>query len=194
MPHPDVITALVPVVRQLERLEAAYYVGGSLASSAHGVPRTSLDADVVADLMPAHVTPLVEALEAEYYVSLPAIRDAVARRTCFNVIHYATAFKVDVFALNTRPYDRQALGRARREVLDEDAPDARFMVASPEDTILSKLEWFRLGGGTSERQWLDVLGVLAVQGEGLDFAYMEHWAPELGVADLLDRARREVGG
>ncbi len=192
MTHPDAITAVGPVIGHFERLNVPYYVGGSLASSAYGKPRTSIDADLVADLTLEHVKPLVEGLQEDYYVSVTAVRDAVARRTCFNVVHYATAFKVDVFAMKARQYDREALGRARPEAIDEDSPGFRFMLAAPEDTVLSKLEWFRLGNEVSERQWLDVLGVLAVQGDRLDRAYLDHWAAVLGVADLLARAQREA--
>lgn len=192
MTHPDAITAVRPVIGHFERLNVPYYVGGSLASSAYGKPRTSIDADLVADLALEHVNPLVEGLQEDYYVSVTAVRDAVARRACFNVVHYATAFKVDVFAMRARPYDREALGRARPEAIDEDAPGSQFMLAAPEDVVLSKLEWFRLGNEVSERQWLDVLGVLAVQGDRLDRAYLDRWAARLGVADLLARARCEA--
>ena len=106
----------------------------------------------------------------------------VARR-----LHLATMFKIDVFVSKGRPFDREAAGRARHHAIDE-APDApRFPVASPEDTVLAKLEWFRLGGETSERQWWDIAGVLKVT-PNVDRAYLQHWAASLGVADLLERA------
>ena len=188
MTTPDVLGALGPVVDVLERLRVPYYVGGSLASSAHGFARASIDADVVADLGHEHVAPLVSALERAYYLNEDRIRSAVDTRRSFNLIHLDTMFKVDVFPAKRRPFDREALSRARAEVL-EDAPEARrFLVASPEDTVLSKLEWFRAGGEVSERQWGDVVGVLKTAWDVLDRAYLARWASSIGVADLLERA------
>jgi hypothetical protein len=95
-------------------------------------------------------------------------------------------FKIDIFVSKGRPFDRQAAERARHYAIDE-APDApRFPVASPEDTVLAKLEWFRLGGDTSERQWWDVVGVLRVAADA-DRTYLRHWAASLNVLDLLER-------
>jgi hypothetical protein len=96
-------------------------------------------------------------------------------------------FKIDLFVSKGRPFDRVAAARARDEVIDEGPAAPRFPVASPEDTVLAKLEWFRLGGETSERQWWDVVGVLRVT-PNVDRAYLEHWAASLDVADLLRRA------
>ena len=96
-------------------------------------------------------------------------------------------FKIDVFVSKGRPFDRQAVQRARPQAIDE-GPDApRFLVASPEDTVLAKLEWFRLGGETSERQWWDVVGILRVSDDA-DRVYLQRWAAALGIADLLVRA------
>jgi hypothetical protein len=131
---------------------------------------------------------------ADYYVSAAMIAEAVARKSCFNVIHLATSFKVDVFVPKDRRYDRVALERSRKDVLDLADPSTEFFLASPEDTVLSKLEWFRLGEGVSERQWHDVIGVLRVQGDLLDRTYLSHWAADLGVADLLEQAWREARG
>jgi hypothetical protein len=188
----DLLDALGPVVDAFEQLRVPYYVGGSLASSAHGVPRASIDADVIADLGPEQIAPLASALREAYYLSEERIRTAVEARRSFNLIHLATMFKVDVFVAKGRPFDRQAFARVRREVL-EDSPGARqFFVASPEDTILAKLEWFRAGGEASERQWADVVGVLKTGGGALDRAYLGRWAASIGVEDLLQRAVREA--
>lgn len=190
----DTLSAIAPVVAELERLKVSYYVGGSVASSSHGLPRSTLDVDLVADLLPKHVTPLVEALQGEYYISRPAVSDAIARRSCFNVIHSATSFKVDIFPVKNRQYDRLALERTQRRPLDKDDSSRQFYFASPEDVILSKLEWYRLGDEVSETQWGDVLGVLRVQTDALDRAYLEKWAAGLEVADLLERAWNEAEG
>jgi hypothetical protein len=158
-----------------------------VASSAHGIARASLDVDVVAALEPDHVDPLTNVLVSAYYIPVDRLRSAVAARSSCNLIHLATCFKIDVFVSKGRPFDRQAAERARPQAIDE-APDApRFPVASPEDTVLAKLEGFRLGGETSERQWWDIVGVLKVT-EDADRAYLRRWAASLGVADLLERA------
>lgn len=168
-----------------------YYVGGSLASSAHGVPRASIDADVVADLDSGHVERFVAQLKDDFYIDEGRVRSAVLARRSFNAIHLATMFKIDVFVAKGRPFDDQALQRARPRALD-DAPGARlFVVASPEDTIIAKLEWFRLGGETSDRQWSDIVGMMKTRASGLDDEYLERWTRVLGVEDLLEGARKD---
>jgi hypothetical protein len=186
------IAAMTAVLEAFDRLGAKNYVSGSIASSAYGTPRSTLDVDLVADLTKSHVVGLVAALEQEYYISRSAVTEAIQRRSCFNVIHLTTMYKVDVFAAKARAYDREALRRARRHRL-ADATDApEVWLAAPEDVILSKLEWYRLGDEISERQWLDVLGVLKVQQGALDRDYLRHWSRELGVADLLERAEQQA--
>jgi hypothetical protein len=188
----DLLSALTPVVDALDALGVRYYIGGSVASSAHGVPRASIDADVIADLDFERVVPFVARLHGAYYVDESRARAAVESRRSFNVIHLATMFKIDVFVAKGRPFDREALRRARAEALD-DAPDARrFFVASPEDTILAKLEWFRAGGEVSERQWADIVGVLKMVWPQAEHEYLGRWAAALGVGDLLGRARAEA--
>lgn len=192
MPIDDAIAAMTPVVAELERLGVPYYVGGSVASSAYGHMRTTQDADLIADLKAEHVAPLVRALGDDYYISPTAALEAIGRRSSFNLIHYATMFKVDLFVSKLRPYDRAAFMRVRKQRLDRENTESEFCLASPEDVVLSKLEWFRLGDEVSEKQWLDITKVLNVQQHALDRAYLTHWAAELGVADLLERAWREV--
>ena len=125
-------------------------------------------------------------LESSYYVPIDHMRAAVAERRSFNLIHLATMFKVDVFVSKGRPFDRQAAARARLQTIGDAPHDRGFFVASPEDTVLAKLEWFRLGGETSERQWWDIVGVLKVA--EADREYLGLWAPTLGVSDLLEKA------
>lgn len=188
----DIVAAIAPVVAALKRLGVSYYLGGSVASSAYGIPRSTLDVDLVAELAPKHVGPLVEALRETYYVSAPAVSDAIARRSSFNVIHLATSFKVDVFAVKNRPYDRVALQRAQSSSVDPEHPSEEFLLAAPEDVVLSKLEWYRRGDEVAQQQWRDVLGVMKVQQNSLDRKYLQQWAAELGVADLLQRAWGEA--
>jgi hypothetical protein len=186
---PDLLLALRPVLGALRALGVRHYVGGSIASSAHGVPRASIDADVVAELLPRHAAPLAAALRETYYVAEERVRDAVSRRGSFNVIHLETMVKVDVFVSRDRPFDRRAFDRARPAVPEG---GSQIPVSSPEDTVLAKLEWFRRGGEVSERQWTDVVGVLRAGG-ALDEAYLRRGAAELDVADLLERVLAEAG-
>jgi hypothetical protein len=132
-------------------------------------------------------------LESDYYIDEKMILDAIHRSSSFNLMHLETMLKVDVFVVKDRPYDREAFKRKRKDSLDEEQGAAEFYLASSEDIILSKLEWFRMGGNVSERQWGDVLGVLKVQGDSLDVKYLRYWAAELGIADLLEQAFRDAG-
>jgi len=188
----DLLAAVTPVVEELERLGVRYYVGGSAASSNYGIARATLDVDLVADLSQQHVVALVEGLKADYYVDARMISDAILRQSCFNVIHMPTSFKVDVFVVKNRRYDRVALQRIRKDSLDAEYPSKEFFQASPEDIILSKLEWYRLGDQVSDSQWRDVIGVLKIQHDALDRPYLEKWAAELRVADLLEQAWKEA--
>ena len=193
MTDPDLLAAVAPVLDALVELGVRHYVGGSIASSAHGVARASIDADVVAELRPEHAERLVLALRDAYYVPEARVRDAIARRTSFNVIHLEAMLKVDVFVSRGRPFDRRAMERARPA--PSGVPGAAPLVlASAEDVVLAKLEWFRRGGEVSERQWTDVLGVLQAGGTALDRPYLEGGASELGVSDLLVRALADAEG
>jgi hypothetical protein len=189
----DALAAVTPVAAVLRRLGVRYYICGSLASTFYGVSRTTADVDLVAELSPAHVAPLVESLQGNYYVDERMIRDAIARKSCFNVIHLPTSFKVDIFAVKNRPYDKKAMERIREEdIFDEEPPCQPFFISSLEDVILAKLEWYRLGDEISERQWSDIVGVMRVHRAALDRRYLEYWAGELGVADLLQKAWTEA--
>ena len=191
MTQSPLIGALQPLADALDALGVPYYLGGSIASSAHGIARASLDADIIAALEPEHVEPLVSRLLSEYYIPEGILRSAVAARSSCNFIHLATMFKIDLFVSKGRAFDRQAALRARPEAIEESPDSPCFPVASAEDTVLAKLEWFRLGGETSERQWWDIVGVLKVV--IADREYLQLWAQSLGVADLLERALADAG-
>jgi hypothetical protein len=186
---PDILVALTPVLEALRHLGVRHFIGGSIASSAHGVPRASIDADVIAELLPGHATALISTLRGAYYVSEQRVADAISGRSSFNVIHLDSMMKVDVFVSRDRPADRRAFARARPAPLED---GMAIPVSSPEDTVLAKLEWFRRGGETSERQWTDVMGLLTA-GTRLDQGYLRDGAEELNVGDLLRRALDEMG-
>jgi hypothetical protein len=187
--EPAFVTALGPVVGALDSLGVAHFIAGSVASSLHGVPRSTIDVDIIAQLRLEHAAPLASSLSADYYADVDVITEAVRRHAMFNLIHLATMIKLDVYAVAGR-FTISEMSRRRRGALVPGGP-ASFAFATPEDVVLHKLVWYRDGGGVSERQWGDVLGVLRVQ-RALDRAYMDEWAAELGIADLLARAREEA--
>jgi hypothetical protein len=179
------------VTRTLERLGIPYAVGGSLASSLHGVMRSTLDVDIVADMGLEHVQPLVDALSKEFYADDEMMKDAIEHHSSFNLIHYETAFKVDMFIRKPRAFDQMQLERRKTSVIATD-PEESIYVTSPEDTILAKLEWYRMGGEVSDRQWRDISGVVSAREDELDLDYLRKWAKELKVIDLLERALNEM--
>jgi hypothetical protein len=188
---PDPIEIAVEFAELLERLGIRYLVGGSLASSVHGEPRSTNDVDVVADFSQADVAPFLKALGPGYYVDETAVRGAMRSGGSFNVIHMDTAVKVDVFVAGADPFNQERLRLAERvEVWRE--PAASMFIDTAEHSVLRKLEWYRRAGEVSERQWRDVVAILRVQGATLDDARLDEWAARLQVTDLLKRARAEV--
>ena len=182
----DLVAALTPVADALRDLEVGFYVGGSIASTFHGAVRSTMDVDLVCDLSQDRVDAFVAAFGRDFYVSTAAARDAVRQCSCFNLIHMPTAYKVDVFVSRRRPFDVRAMERAVLEIIGE-GPSVEVPVATVEDSILSKLEWFRLTDETSERQWDDVSRLVQLHGASLDRGYMWQMAESLGVDDLLKR-------
>lgn len=171
-----------------DRMEIAYEVGGSVASSAHGIPRTTLDVDIVVDLKPDQIDSFAAELSHEFYADPALIREAFAMGRAANVIHLNSVWKFDLFPLRNDDYSRTEFGRRRFRAIRPDGREAiECSVASLEDTILRKLEWYRAGGETSERQWNDLLGVIAAAGGQLDLGYARRWAWYLKVDDLLEK-------
>ncbi|MCG2783987.1 MAG: hypothetical protein L6461_02665 [Anaerolineae bacterium] len=181
------------VTQTLEGLGILYAVGGSLASSLHGVMRSTLDVDIVADMRLEHIQPLVAALSKDFYADDEMMRDAIEHHSSFNLVHYETAFKVDIFIQKLRAFDKMQLERRRASIITTD-PEQSIYITSPEDTILAKLEWYRLGDEVSDRQWRDILGVLKTRAGELDLDYLHKWAKELKVSDLLERALNASDG
>ncbi len=187
----DSIRVTLLVTDVFEKLGIRYAVGGSLSSSLHGVMRSTLDVDIVADMRLEHIQPLVAALSPEFYADDEMMRGAIEQHSSFNLIHYETSFKVDVFIPKARVFDLMQLGRRALTTVATD-PERSLYVTSPEDVILSKLEWYRMGGEVSDRQWRDILGVMKTQAGGIDLEYLREWAKELKVSDLLKRAITET--
>lgn len=188
---PDAIAIAVSFTKLLDGLDILYLVGGSMASSVHGEPRSTNDIDIVADIRLENLDDFVDAVAADYYVSPTAARQAVRSEASFNVIHVGAAIKVDVFVAGSDPFNEERL-RRRQLIEVSDDPPASIYVDTAEHSVLRKLEWFRRGGEVSDRQWRDVLAILRVQGESLDSTHLATWANNVGVSDLLERATAEV--
>jgi hypothetical protein len=189
--HSEPLIVVARLVRTFDDLGIRYVVGGSLASSLYGIPRATQDVDLVADIELSQVDALTRSLAGEFYVDAGVISDAIRRVASFNVVHFATMFKADVFIMRHDPWSREEFSRARTEEIDTAHGKVTIRFASAEDTLLHKLVWYKLGNHVSDRQWGDVMGVLKIQAGSLDREYLEVWARRLDVLDLLARAKRE---
>jgi hypothetical protein len=168
------------LVRMLDSSGVPFMIAGSFASTAHGVPRTTQDLDVIIDPpTPQALDALVASMSPdEYYVDAEAAREALSRRSMFNVIDHASGWKVDFIVRKNRAFSRDEFARRMPLTL----LDVPVFVASPEDTVVAKVEWSQQSGG-SERQRRDVAGVVATMGDQLDRAYIDRWIRQLGLEE-----------
>jgi hypothetical protein len=185
------IAVTLAIVRVLDRLGIPYLVGGSLASSVHGIPRSTQDIDLLVELPGKLVSALAAELERDFYVDRDMIEDAVRRRASFNVIDLKTMFKVDLFVSDRSPLLLEEM--TRRQSIDLGEPPEPVQVCSAEDIVVQKLDWYEKGGRISERQWNDLIGVLKVRKEALDLEYLRRWSAELGILSLLEQALEDAG-
>jgi hypothetical protein len=177
------------VSKVLEAAQVPYMLTGSYASSVHGTPRATQDLDIVISPTRSQLANLVQLLpDTEYYVSDDAAMDAFARRSQFNVIDFSTGWKVDFIIIKDRDFSRTEFER-RRLLQLENLP---VFVASPEDVLVAKLEWAKLG--SSGRQIEDAAGIVRVQGEHLDVAYVEHWVTVLALQREWSDAKTRADG
>jgi hypothetical protein len=185
-----------PVLRTVlalfDRLGLGHAIGGSLASSMHGIGRMTRDADVTVEPFPGREAEFVAAFDADvFYLSEVAVRQAIRDSGTFNVLHPESGFKVDIFILKVEPFEQSAFSRRQFLTLADD-PAQPIAFYTPEDTILFKFRWYRMGGEVSDQQWNDILGILRTQAERLDNGYLDEWAAKLGVSDLLARSRGDI--
>ena len=151
-----------------------------------------MDVDLVADLHAEQVDEFCASLKDDFYADPAMMQEALARGRPFNIIHLASSFKVDIFPLGKDPYSVVAFARREFERSQSfGSQPIECAVATREDTILRKLESYRAGGESSERQWNDLRGVLLVSGSSLDLTYLRKWASVLHVEDLLERLLAE---
>lgn len=176
----------------LDRLGVPYVLGGSLASSLIGEPRATLDIDLAVEMQVRHVDGLVSMLGDDFYASREAAVDAVRRASSFNVIHLDTMQKVDLFVLGNGLLDRRQL-RNREMIIVSDDPPAGLWVGAAADQVLRKLDWYRIGGELSDRQWRDVIAILRSQAEHIDPLDLVRAAVALGLERLLARAAHDAG-
>jgi hypothetical protein len=189
--YPILVT--LRVTNAFEKLGIEYLIGGSMASSIHGEPRLTNDADFVADIKESQIAALVSDLQEEFYIDDHAVLRAIRERKSFNIIYLDTMFKVDIFIYGSDSWARELMRlRELKMLLPADDSTARY-VSNAETTVLQKLLWFRKTQETSEKQWNDVLGIFRVKGQSLDYAYLQHWASYLKVDDLLGKAIADAG-
>lgn len=179
-------------MKAFDSLGVEYYIGGSIASSAYGVARSTLDVDMVANMNSDQGQDFAELLKKDFYVDIDTINKAIAQHSSFNLIHLDSMLKIDVFIHRDQPFSNRVFMRREEKRVSEDIPE-KLCFPSPEDIILIKLDWYKSAGESLSHQWNDVLGVLKVQGEKLDQNYLKTWAMELSVSGLLERALEDVG-
>ncbi len=189
MTDPDPYSVALTVLGALDALNVPSTIGGSIASSFAGEPRSTIDIEIVAALEERHVDSLVAALGPAFYADADAIRRAVRTRSAVNLIHQPSMLKVDLFVAGGTPLDAQQIARRQRVIVDG---GRELYVHPPEDILLQKLRRYKLGGGASDRQWRDVISIIRVQGDRLDRGYLTRNAPLVDVIDLLRRALDEA--
>ncbi|UCD52459.1 MAG: nucleotidyltransferase [Phycisphaerales bacterium] len=185
------IQVLKRLAEVLDALGIPYAIGGSIASSMYGTVRFTRDADIGIYPFPSVANKFYEMLKDEFYVNEQAMQEALSCCGSFNIVHFETAFKIDLFLLGPSDFEQQLVVRSKVVRLGE-SPESDLCFVSPEDVILLKLRRLNESDGFSENQWDDILGVLAVQGRALKFEYLNDYARVLGVEQLLERAIAEA--
>ncbi|MCP3994193.1 MAG: hypothetical protein GY722_03885 [bacterium] len=187
----DPVEIALAVSAALESTGIDYVIGGSIASTLYGEPRATMDVDFAIQLETSQVDRLAAELEEDFYVDRSMLLEAAAEHRHSNVIHKKSMIKVDLYARPPRGIYIEEIRRAESMRL-RTKPEGFAQVATPEDVVLQKLRWYRLGNEISDRQWRDVLGILKLRGGSMDRSYLDRWAAELSVDDILRRAFAEA--
>lgn len=170
----------------LDELGVPYALGGSMASSLLGEPRSTVDVDLAVQLDERSGEALLERVDALFYVPQDDAREAIRTHTAFNLLDTASALKVDLFVVGDGLLDRRQI--ERRVLVALPGAPGGVWVTSGEDQVLRKLDWRRQGGSLADRQWRDVVGILRVHGDSLDLAYLRSTAAALSLASDLEDA------
>jgi hypothetical protein len=187
----EIVEALIPVINILDKLNISYFISGSLASSAYGLARATLDIDIVISLQAQQIKPLVNHLKDHYYIDSKMISDALKKKTSFNILHLNTMLKIDFFIPEKNSYSQTVFERKKIDTLQDTPGSRKIYLISPEDIILNKLVWYKSGNQISEKQWSDVIGVIKIQGNDLDRTYLKKWSTYLDIRYLLEKALLE---
>lgn len=176
------------VIQVLDEIEIQYMLTGSIVSSLQGEPRSTHDIDIVVAVSRSKTKKLLEAFPSpDFYLDEKKIYNAISRKTMFNLIHIEEGDKVDFWVLTDDPFDQS---RFSRRIIEE-FMELKLKISSPEDTILAKMRWAKLSGG-SEKQFTDALRVYEVQYGRLDIKYLEIWSRKLNVESLWKRIVNEA--
>lgn len=191
MSEPSELIILKNFTDVLESIGIDYVIGGSIASSLYGKVRFTQDLDLTVEPFEDKANEFFRLVRPDFYISWDAMQQALRQRSSFNVVHLESAFKIDVFIQKDTEFERQLLTRRKFMKLSERSKKA-FSVVSAEDIVLLKLRWYQQGDRSSEKQWEDILSVLEVQTDKLDFEYLKKWSAILGVSELLEKAVSEA--
>jgi hypothetical protein len=176
------------VAEVLERLRIPYLVTGSVASMAYGEPRLTNDIDIVAGVEEKHIPGLLSSFpEEEFYLSEDAMMGAIKKRGQFNIIHPCSGIKIDVIIRKNTPFDDSRFGRMKR-ISPAESYQANF--AAPEDVIIKKMEYYRMGG--SEKHLRDITGILKISGGEVDRSYITDWAGRLGLTEIWEAVLKRL--
>ncbi len=187
---------LAALVGQIfDSLEIPYFVGGGLASSILGETRTTVDADLAILLNDQSLlSQLIETIQSDFYISEIAVKEALSFRTnTFNIIHLQSALKADIYPIRDSDQFRQMAMTRRQKIYPTGSPDLSFYICTAEDIVLQKLIGYHMTERKSNKQWRDVLGVLKLQAERLDFEYLQDWSQLLNLVQELEQALEEAG-
>jgi hypothetical protein len=179
---------LIKVLALLHQNQIDYMITGSLVSSIQGEPRATHDVDILVNITRETIPLLIKAFKPpDYYLSQSAIEEAIERKSMFNLLDTTEGDKVDFWILTNEPFDQSRFSRKH----EEKVLGVSMKISTPEDTILMKLKWAKLSGG-SEKQFTDALRVYEIQYVNLDLSYMETWSLTLHIEEFWERLKREA--